>query len=33
MPGVKSGSQVMAKNGSQQMRFQYCLIVNISFID
>ena len=30
----KSGSQViMAKNGSQPMRFQYFLIVNISLID
>ena len=29
-----SGSQViMAKNGSQSMRFQYSLIVNISLID
>ena len=26
----ESGSQVMAKNGSQPMRFQYSLIVNIS---
>ena len=25
----KSGSQVKAKNGSQSMRFQYSLIVNI----
>ena len=30
----KFGSQViMAKNGSQPMRFQYSLIVNISLID
>ena len=29
----KSGSQVIAKNGSQPMRFQYPLIVNISLID
>ena len=29
----KSGSQVIAKNGSQPMRFQYSLIVNISLID
>ena len=30
----KSGSQViMAKNGSQPMRFQYSLILNISLID
>ena len=30
----KSGSQViMAKNGSQPMRVQYPLIVNISLID
>ena len=30
----KSGSQViMAKNGTQPMRFQYSLIVNISLID
>ena len=29
----KSGSQVIAKNGSQPMRFQYSLIVNISVID
>ena len=30
----KSGSQViMAKNGSQPMRFQYFLIINISLID
>ena len=29
----KSGSQVMAKNGSQPMRFQYSLILNISSID
>ena len=29
----KSGSQVIAKNGSQSMRFQYSLIVNISLID
>ena len=28
----KSGSQVMAKNGAQPMRFQYSLIVNISLI-
>ena len=26
----KPGSQVIAKNGSQPMRFQYSLIVNIS---
>ena len=30
---VKSGSQVIAKNGSWPMRFQYSLIVNISLID
>ena len=29
----KSGSQVIAKNGSWQMRFHYSLIVNISLID
>ena len=29
----KSGSQVIAKNGSQPMRFQYSLIVNISQIN
>ena len=29
----KSGSQVIAKNGSWQMRFQYSLIVNISIRD
>ena len=29
----KSGSQVIAKNGSRPMRFQYSLIVNISSID
>ena len=29
----KSGSQVIAKNGSRPMRFQYSLIVNISPID
>ena len=29
----KSGSQVIAKNVSQPMRFQYSLIVNISLID
>ena len=29
----KSGSQVMAKNASRPMRFQYSLIVNISLID
>ena len=29
----KSGSQVIAKNGSLRMRFQYSLIVNISSID
>ena len=29
----KSGSQVIAKNGSQPMRFQYSLIVNISLLD
>ena len=28
----KSGSQVIAKNGSQPLRFQYSLIVNISLI-
>ena len=28
----KSGSQVIAKNGSRPMRFQYSLIVNISLI-
>ena len=29
----KSGSQVIAKNCSQPMGFQYSLIVNISLID
>ena len=29
----KSGSQVIAKNGSWPMRFQYSLIVNISLIE
>ena len=29
----KSGSQVIAKNGSRPMRFQYSLIVNILLID
>ena len=29
----KSSSQDIAKNGSQPMRFQYSLIVNISIID
>ena len=29
----KSGSQVIAKNGSWPMRFHYSLIVNISLID
>ena len=29
----KSGSQVIAKNVSWPMRFQYSLIVNISLID
>ena len=29
----KPGSQVIAKNGSQPMRFQYSLIVSISLID
>ena len=29
----KSGSQVIAKNSSLPMRFQYSLIVNISLID
>ena len=29
----KSGSQVIAQNGSCSMRFQYSLIVNISLID
>ena len=29
----KSGSQVIAKNSSWPMRFQYSLIVNISLID
>ena len=29
----KSGSQVIAKNCSRPMRFQYSLIVNISLID
>ena len=29
----KSGSQVIAKNCSRAMRFQYSLIVNISLID
>ena len=29
----KSGSQVVAKNGSGPMRFEYSLIVNISLID
>ena len=28
-----SGSQVIAKNGSQPVRFQYSLIVNISLIE
>ena len=28
----KSGSQVVAKNGSWPMRFQYSLIVNVSLI-
>ena len=29
----KSGSQVVAKNGSRSMRFQYSLIVDISLTD
>ena len=29
----KPGPQVIAKNGSRPMRFQYSLIVNISLID
>ena len=29
----KSGSQAIAKNVSQPMKFQYSLIVNISLID
>ena len=29
----KSGSQVIAKNGSQPMRFQYSLTVNMSLIN
>ena len=29
----KSGSQIIAKNGSRQMRFQYSWILNISLID
>ena len=29
----KSSSQVIAKNGSRPMRFQYSLTVNISLID
>ena len=29
----KSGSQVLAKNCSRPMRFQYSLIINISLID
>ena len=29
----KSGSQVIAENGSRPMRFEYSLIVNISLID
>ena len=29
----KSGSEVIAKNGSRLMRFQYSLIVNISLIE
>ena len=29
----KSGSQIIAKNGSEPMRFQYSLIVNISLIE
>ena len=29
----KSGSQVITKNGSQPMRFQYSLIVDISVIE
>ena len=29
----KLGSQVIAKNGSRSMGFQYSLIVNISLID
>ena len=29
----KSGSPVIVKNGSQRMRFQYSLMVNISLID
>ena len=29
----KSGSQVMTKNGSRPIRFQYSLIVNVSLLD
>ena len=29
----KSGSQIIVKNGSQPMRFQFSLIVNISLTD
>ena len=29
----KSGSQIIAKNCSRPMRFQYSLIINISLID
>ena len=29
----KSGSQVIAQNGSQPMRFQYSLVITISLID
>ena len=29
----KSGSQVIAKNGSQPMKFQYSLIINNSLLD
>ena len=29
----KSGSQVMVKNGSQPLKFQYSLIVSISLMD
>ena len=29
----KSGSKVIAKNGSWPMRFQYSLIINISSVD
>ena len=29
----KPGSQIIAKNGSRPMSFQYSLVVNISLID